>query len=113
MPSVRSPQECVRPALTAVNSPSGALVWPCELSPQQVTVPPVRSPQAWAPPESTALKRTGAGAPGSSAAGGSGAAVGFQTTGELTSQRPTRAPAGKKRRAGSSGSPQAPPASRC
>ena len=50
MPSVRSPQVCLTPALTALNSPGGGLACPELLKPQQVSVLSVCSPQLWYPP---------------------------------------------------------------
>ena len=54
MPLVRSPHECHRPAVTAVNRPVGATDWLWPFHPQQVTVPLVRSPQVCRSPVATA-----------------------------------------------------------
>jgi hypothetical protein len=44
------------PALIALKVPSGGEAWPCRLSPQQATVPPIRRAHVWNAPALIALK---------------------------------------------------------
>ena len=46
-PSVRSPQVCQVPALTALKEPAGASAWPFRLSPQHSTVLSAFTQHVW------------------------------------------------------------------
>ena len=56
-PSVLTPQVCLVPALTEVNSPSGGVAWPYPSSPQQATEPSSLTPQVYSYPALTDAKR--------------------------------------------------------
>jgi hypothetical protein len=56
MPSVLTPQVCLKPALTWLKVPAGGVACPKAFHPQQVRVPSVFTPQVCQPPALTWLK---------------------------------------------------------